>query len=63
MISGEKIGNGRDAAKAYIDNHADISKDLEGKLRMILKGTPAAQANQDGEITTPAAVSADAEDK
>jgi len=63
MISGEKIGNGRDAAKAYIDNHADIAKDLEGKLRAILKGAPAAQANQDGEITMPSAASADAKDK
>jgi recombination protein RecA len=63
MISGEKIGNGRDAAKAYIDSHADIAKDLEDKLRAILKGAPAAQANEDGEITTPTAASSDAEDK
>jgi recombination protein RecA len=60
MISGEKIGNGRDAAKAYMDQHEDIAKDLEAKLRVILKGAPAA-TNEDA-AEAPAA-STDADDK
>ena len=52
MISGEKIGNGRDAAKAYLGSHVDLSNDLEAKIRVILKGAPAA-ANADGENAAP----------
>jgi recombination protein RecA len=51
MISGEKIGNGRDAARAYMTSHPDIANDLESKLRVILKGAPA--ASEDGVIETP----------
>jgi recombination protein RecA len=62
MISGEKIGNGRDAAKAYLDSHQDLSNDLEAKLRTILKGAPAA-ANEDGEVVAPAASETPSDDK
>jgi hypothetical protein len=41
MISGEKIGNGREAAKAYIKSHPEVEKDFSGKLHDILKGAPA----------------------
>src|SRR5574344_608280 len=63
MISGEKIGNGRDAAKAYLDSHADVAKDLEDKLRAILKGAPA-KADEDGVVAdAPGAAPAAPEDK
>lgn len=48
MISGEKIGNGREAAKAYFKSHPDISKDLEEKLRAALKGAPAEGSVDEG---------------
>ncbi len=59
MISGEKIGNGRDAARAYMSSHPDIANDLESKLRVILKGAPA--ASEDGVIETPASDSSSEE--
>jgi len=62
MISGEKIGNGRDAAKAYLNSHQDLSNGLEAKLRAILKGAPAA-ANEDGEVVAPTASDPSNEDK
>jgi recombination protein RecA len=37
MISGEKIGNGREAAKAYFKSHPELSKEVEGKIREALK--------------------------
>jgi len=46
MISGEKIGNGREAAKAYLKSHGDIEKDLEAKLHEIMKSKPAAPATE-----------------
>jgi recombination protein RecA len=62
MISGEKIGNGRDAAKAYLDSHQDLSNDLEAKLRAILKGAPAV-ANEDGEVVAPTSSDSSSDDK
>jgi recombination protein RecA len=63
MISGEKIGNGRDAAKAYLDSHADVANDLEGKLRTILKGAPA-KVDDDGVVAdAPGVAPAEPEDK
>ncbi|MBO4540930.1 MAG: recombinase RecA [Bacilli bacterium] len=32
-IAGEKIGNGREAAKLYLEKHPDIALDLEAKIR------------------------------
>ena len=32
-IAGEKIGNGREAAKLYLDKHLDVAEDLEAKIR------------------------------
>ena len=32
-IAGEKIGNGREAAKLYLEKHADVAADLEDKIR------------------------------
>src|SRR5574344_1963459 len=57
MISGEKIGNGRDAARAYMDSHAEIANDLETKLRTILKGAPAeaSAADKDDDKADPSA--------
>jgi len=43
MSSGDKIGNGREAAKAYIVAHPDLEKDLEGKLHTLLKNAPAGE--------------------
>jgi recombination protein RecA len=52
MISGEKIGNGREAAKAYIKSHPEVEKDFSGKLHDILKNgaseTPSSDEN--GEV-------------
>lgn len=63
MISGEKIGNGRDAAKAYMDSHPEIANDLEAKLRVILKGAPA-KADDDGVVAdAPGAAASAPEDK
>jgi recombination protein RecA len=63
MISGEKIGNGRDAAKAYMDSHPEVANDLEAKLRAILKGAPA-KADDDGVIAdAPASAPAAPADK
>ncbi|MCQ2797885.1 MAG: recombinase RecA [Bacilli bacterium] len=36
-MSGEKIGNGREAAKAYIKSHKEVSDELEAKLRESMK--------------------------
>ncbi len=41
-IDGNKIGNGREAAKAYLKDHAEITADLEKKIR--------ASFSSDGEI-------------
>jgi recombination protein RecA len=63
MISGEKIGNGRDAAKAYMDSHPEVANDLEAKLRAILKGAPA-KADEDGVVAdAPGATPAATDDK
>ena len=32
-IAGEKIGNGREAAKLYLEKHPDVAEDLEAKIR------------------------------
>lgn len=58
MISGDKIGNGREAAKAYLKSHGDIEKDLEAKLHEIMKGKPAAPAT---DTPSDSASSTDAE--
>jgi recombination protein RecA len=52
MISGEKIGNGREAAKAYIKSHPEVEKDFSAKLHDILKGAPAEtpSADDNGEV-------------
>lgn len=63
MVSGEKIGNGRDAAKAYMDSHPEVANDLEAKLRAILKGAPA-KADEDGVVAdAPGATPAATDDK
>ena len=41
MISGEKIGNGREAAKSYLRSHPENEDELEKKLHEILKNGPA----------------------
>ena len=41
QLSGNKIGNGREAAKAYLKSHEDEAKDLEAKIR---------EAVQSGEV-------------
>jgi recombination protein RecA len=46
-ISGEKIGNGREATKDYFKAHPDVEKDIEAKIRVALKGSTAPSA--DGE--------------
>lgn len=46
-ISGEKIGNGREATKEYFKSHPDVEKDVEAKIRVALKGSTAPSA--DGE--------------
>jgi recombination protein RecA len=46
-ISGEKIGNGREATKDYIRSHKDVENDMETKIRTALKGTTA--PSSDGE--------------
>lgn len=33
MISGEKIGNGREASKNYLKSHPDVTDDIEAKIR------------------------------
>jgi recombination protein RecA len=40
-LSGEKIGNGREATKDYFKAHADQAKAIEDKLRLAMKGTSA----------------------
>lgn len=45
MVSGEKIGNGREAAKSYIAAHEELENDIESKIREALKGTPAESAD------------------
>ena len=37
QLSGNKIGNGREAAKAYLKSHEDEAKDLEAKIREAVK--------------------------
>ena len=38
---GEKMGNGREAAKAFLKDHPDVGYQLEEKIRAILQGTGA----------------------
>jgi recombination protein RecA len=33
---GERIGQGKENAKTYLENHPDIAKDIEAKLRQLL---------------------------
>ncbi|MCI1245678.1 MAG: recombinase RecA [Bacilli bacterium] len=47
-ISGEKIGNGREATKEYLRNHSDVENDIEGKVRKKLKGDPEEAKKSDG---------------
>jgi recombination protein RecA len=58
MSSGEKIGNGREAAKAYIKSHEDLYKDLEGKVRAALKSDSSTPSAED----TPSAPNAKDDD-
>ena len=37
QLSGNKIGNGREAAKAYLKTHEDEAKELEAKIREAIK--------------------------
>jgi recombination protein RecA len=65
----EKIGQGRDNTRAYLEQHPDFTKELEAKLRrMIMPGRePAGKAGgvaaapQKPEAVPPAAVSEAAE--
>jgi recombination protein RecA len=65
MISGEKIGNGREAAKAYFKSHPELAKEVEGKIREALKKADAEAkakvANGTAEVTEAAEASGDEE--
>ncbi|MCI2111786.1 MAG: recombinase RecA [Bacilli bacterium] len=52
-ISGEKIGNGREATKEYLRNHSDVEGDIEGKVREKLKGDPEEAKKSDGKKGEP----------
>ena len=44
--NGEKIGNGREAAKAYLRDRPEVAAELEEKIRLALRP----KANEDGVI-------------
>jgi recombination protein RecA len=55
-ISGNKIGNGREAAKNYLRDHKDVENDLIGKIKAALQSGKAAApseeaAPEEGEAT------------
>lgn len=47
-VSGEKIGNGREATKEYFKSHADVEKATEAKVREAIKNAPGVTSSDDG---------------
>jgi len=47
-VSGEKIGNGREATKEYFKSHAEVEKATEAKVREAIKNAPGATSSDDG---------------
>jgi len=52
VIDGEKIGNGREAAKDFLMHHEEKANEVEKKIRDSFNSAeaPEAEANEDGEI-------------
>jgi len=47
-VSGEKIGNGREATKEYFKSHAEVEKGVEAKVREAMKTAPGATNSEEG---------------
>jgi hypothetical protein len=61
MSSGDKIGNGREAAKAYVVSHPDLEKELEDKLHALLKNAPTGDAAEPKADAETGEIAADAD--
>jgi len=51
-IAGEKIGNGREAAKMYLHDHQDVAKDISNKIREQWKADAAKAASVQPTVET-----------
>ena len=50
VIDGEKIGNGREAAKDFLLSNEKISKEIEEKIRASFGASEGANVSEDGEV-------------
>jgi len=50
-INGEKIGNGREAAKAYFKENPEVAEQINAKIREAFKGEEAPSTDENGELS------------